>query len=198
MNGFSRRREKKKESIKQAALELFSAFGVQKVSIAEIAKKAYVSPVTIYNYFGSKDALLLDVISDVLDKNLQEITQIMESGLSVPEIIEKFIFEKTADLATINPEFLKLMLSNEPAIRQMIEDFAMNKYMPLLLGFIEKGKKEGYINKNISTETIIIYFNILKEAKYNQTELLIGNSQNDRLFKELATLFYYGLMGKPD
>ncbi len=98
----------------------------------------------------------------------------------------------------INPEFIKLMLSNEPSIRRMVEDFAMNKYMPLMLKFIEKGKKDGYINKNISTETILIYFNILKEAKYSQTDLLIDQNQDGRRYKELATLFYYGLMGKPD
>lgn len=62
----------------------------------------------------------------------------------------------------MNPEFIKLMLSNEPAIRQIVEDFALNKYIPLVLEFIEKGKKEGYINRNISNETILIYFNIFK------------------------------------
>jgi AcrR family transcriptional regulator len=198
MNGFERRKDRKKENIRQVALELFSSYGVQKVSIAEIAKNANVSQVTIYNYFGSKDGLLYDVISDVLDKYLQEFTQIMESGLPFPEIIDIFISEKTKDLAMMNPEFLKLMLSNEPVIRQTVEDFASNKYIPLVLEFIERGKKEGYINKDISNETILIYFTIFKEAKYNKPELFIGQNQSEQLYNELSTLFYYGLMGKPE
>ncbi|MBM4448805.1 MAG: TetR family transcriptional regulator, partial [Chloroflexi bacterium] len=40
MNGFERRKEQKKDSIRQAALELFQAYGFKKVSINDIAQKA--------------------------------------------------------------------------------------------------------------------------------------------------------------
>lgn len=198
MDGFERRKERKKENIRQAALGLFSTYGVQKISIAEIARKANVSQVTIYNYFGSKDGLLYDVISTVLDKSLEEYTDLFKSDVSVPEVIDIIITEKTKDVAMINPEFIKLMLSKEPMIRQMVEDFSINKYIPLMMEFLDKGKKEGYINKDISNETILIYINLFKQAKYNQPEMFLDHAQSDRLFKELTTLFYYGLMGKPE
>jgi AcrR family transcriptional regulator len=66
LDGFERRRERKKESIRRAALELFKINGIKKVSIAEIAKKAHVSPVTIYNHFGDKNTLTCDVIKQSL------------------------------------------------------------------------------------------------------------------------------------
>lgn len=50
MNGFERRKERKKESIRQAAMQLFMEHGMRKVSIGEIADKAGVSQVTIYNF----------------------------------------------------------------------------------------------------------------------------------------------------
>ena len=53
MDGFNRRKEQKKESIRRAALELFKVYGFKKVSINDIASKAGVSQVTIYNHFGS-------------------------------------------------------------------------------------------------------------------------------------------------
>ncbi len=58
MNGFERRRELKKKSILQAAYDLFSARGIKDVGIAEIAQKAAVSQVSIYNFFDSKENLV--------------------------------------------------------------------------------------------------------------------------------------------
>ena len=72
MDGFEKRREQKKKDILKAALSLFQQYGVQKVTISEIAKKANVSQVTIYNYFESKDNLLamfLNIMSIKFGKN---------------------------------------------------------------------------------------------------------------------------------
>ena len=57
MDGFARRKEQSKEDIRMAAWELFSQFGVDKVSMTDVARKAGVSQATIYNNFGSKEAL---------------------------------------------------------------------------------------------------------------------------------------------
>ena len=51
MDGFERRKEQKKESIRRAALELFQNYGFKKVSVNDIAERAGVSQVTIYNGF---------------------------------------------------------------------------------------------------------------------------------------------------
>lgn len=69
MNGFERRKEQNRESIMQAALELFKAYGFGKVTVNDIAYEANVSQVTIYNHFGSKEKLVREVIINLL-KNL--------------------------------------------------------------------------------------------------------------------------------
>ncbi|HYE12729.1 MAG TPA: TetR/AcrR family transcriptional regulator [Patescibacteria group bacterium] len=194
MDGFERRKERKKENIRQAAFELFSTYGVQKVSIAEIAEKAKVSQVTIYNYFGSKDELLRDVISTLQNKRLQEDTEVIESNLPFPEKIESFITEKTGELASLNSEFLKSIMSEDPAIRQMAEDFTKNKFIPLMLRLVEKGRAEGYINHNISNEAILLYINMFREGK--RSNAFLDLEQSKQLFKEIVTLFFYGIMGK--
>src|SRR3569833_4599456 len=53
-------------AIKRAALELFSARGFHAASIADIARRARVSKGLIYNYFASKDELLVAIIRDRL------------------------------------------------------------------------------------------------------------------------------------
>jgi len=194
MDGFERRTERKKENIRQAAFELFSVHGVQKVSIAEIAKKANVSQVTIYNYFGSKDELFRDVIHSLLNKRLQEDMEVIESDLPFPEKIRTYISEKTSELSAMNPDFLRSMKSEDPLIRQIAEDFTKNKYIPLILKLIEKGREEGYIHHHISNEAILIYINMFRKG--NRSDALLDFEQSKDLLKELVTLFFYGIFGK--
>ncbi|MFZ7104125.1 MAG: TetR/AcrR family transcriptional regulator [Peptococcaceae bacterium] len=194
MDGFERRTERKKENIRKTAFELFSTYGVQRVSIAEIAKKAKVSQVTIYNYFGSKDELLRDVILSLLNKRLQEDMEVIESDLPFPQKIETYISEKTSELSAMDPDFLRSMESDDPVIRQITEDFTKNKYIPLLLKLIEKGREEGYIQHDISNEAILIYINMFREGKHSAS--LLNFEQSRDLFKDLVTLFFYGIFGK--
>ncbi|MDF2945170.1 MAG: hypothetical protein K0S01_4028 [Herbinix sp.] len=194
MDGFERRKERIKENIRQAALELFSSYGVQKVSVSEIAKKAKASQVTLYNYFGSKDELLREVIMTVLDKNLQEYIKTINSDLPFPEKLKNFITERTSELAMLNTDFLKSMMSDDPIIRQLAEDFAKNKFIPLMLELIQSGKAEGYIQHTISNEAILLYINMFREGKHSDTFLKLESNQ--QLFKDITTLFFYGLIGK--
>lgn len=194
MDGFERRTERKKENILKTAFELFSTYGVQRVSIAEIAKKARVSQVTIYNYFGSKDELLKDAILSLLNKRLQEDMEVIESDLPFPKKIETFISERTSELSAMNPDFLKTMKSEDPTIRQIAEDFTNKRYIPLILKLIEKGREEGYIQHNISNQAILIYINMFREG--NRSDSLLNLKHSRDLFKELVTLFFYGIFGK--
>lgn len=193
MDGFERRKERIKENIRQAALELFSNYGVQKVSVSEIAKKAKASQVTIYNYFGSKDELLRDVILAGLDKSLQGYIETINSGISFPEILEKLITEKTSELAILNQDFVKSMMSEDPVIKQITEDFTKNKFIPMMLELIQKGKTEGYIHHNISDEAILLYINMFRESK--NSDSIIKMEHNQQLYKDITTLFFCGLIG---
>lgn len=70
MDGFEKRREQKKRNILEAALALFMEYGIQRVSITEIAKKANVSQVTIYTYFESKENLVRLVFKFYVDQSM--------------------------------------------------------------------------------------------------------------------------------
>src|SRR5690625_2379966 len=79
MDGFKKRTEQKKKDILDAALKLVIKYGIKKVSINEIAKDADVSQVTIYNYFGSKDQLIDEVIAYYINNLWIEYEEIIYS-----------------------------------------------------------------------------------------------------------------------
>ncbi|HET7628576.1 MAG TPA: TetR/AcrR family transcriptional regulator [Bacillales bacterium] len=194
MDGFERRRERKKESIRRAALELFSKHGVQKVSIAEIAEKANVSQVTIYNYFGSKDDLLRDVVQAFMDEIWKEYEELLKSDRPFPEKIKQLIVKEAKYAETINPDFLQAMMSDDPHIQQLFNNFYEKIYVPALMTFFDEGRKAGYVKQDISNEALLIYMNILKDGM--RPEMFSDQQQNVRLSKELIELFFYGLLEK--
>lgn len=61
----------RREKIRESALELFVEKGYSESSLQEIAERAEVTIPTIYNYFGSKSNLLLEIALD-RQKNLDE------------------------------------------------------------------------------------------------------------------------------
>ncbi len=65
---FKEIRESKKALIVNAAMELFANEGYHPASISKIAKNAGISKGLIYNYFESKEDLLLQIMTAGLDE----------------------------------------------------------------------------------------------------------------------------------
>ncbi|WP_181438538.1 TetR/AcrR family transcriptional regulator [Paenibacillus sambharensis] len=196
MDGYQLRTEKKKEKVRQAAIELFTSYGIEKVSLAEIAKKANVSPVTIYNHFGTKDELVKQVIRSYLQQEWEDrVAVTSQPGLSYPAKIERLIFETTDVSRKLSPDFLNALMQDE-GVRGVIEEL-YREYIPFMIGLLEEGKREGYIDPSISNESIMAYLNILQNAM-NQFEFSPDKEKNSKLAEDLSKMFFYGLLNRRD
>lgn len=193
MDGFERRKQQKKANIYRAALELFSKHGVKTVKINDIAREAQVSPVTIYNYYGSKTVLLRQVIFKYMEEQYDFYDQLLQKDIPFPEKIESIIFKKQETAKSLHPEFLRSVMSKDPEIRAFIEDFFQKKAIPMIMEIIQEGLDQGYIMPGISTRTIMYYINMFWET-INKLDIL--TEENRCIQMELSTLFFYGLMGK--
>ncbi len=196
VDGYQARTEKKKEQIRKVSLELFQEFGFDKVSLAEIAKKAKVSPVTIYNHFGTKDELIKDVLHTFLEKEWKNrIQTVHRDDLSYPEKVEKLILD-TGSVSGVNPDFLNKMLESDPELEQFIQDFFKDRIIHVI-NFFEEGKKLGYVHPDVSTEAIMVYLNILQNAA-KDIPFLNDSNQNSKLGEELSRIFFYGFLKNPE
>lgn len=59
-----RKKARRRDEIIAAARELFTLQGIDATTMAEIAAAAEVSAPTVFNYFGSKDGILIAMISE--------------------------------------------------------------------------------------------------------------------------------------
>lgn len=192
MDGFQRRRELKKQHILEAALALFMEYGIQKVSIAEIAKKANVSQVTIYNYFESKHNLINDVFYFYIEKASGDFEKVIHDTIPFPEKIKKLIFNKKEVAKQINEEFYQYLMKEYTKEGNFIEKLYVEKAIPYFLELLKEGKEQGYIDHNLSNEAIIFYLQMLKD--YIQREDIYQNILP--LTEDITNIFFYGIVGK--
>ena len=197
MNGFERRKEKNKESIRNASVELFKAFGFRKVSINDIASKAGVSPATIYNHFGSKEELVRDVVKRLMLDTMEKYWAIIESERPFLEKLELIIFDKTELSRQYEGELIQAVASNDPVIQEFVESL-YQQGVERQVNFLEEGKRLGYVNPELSQEAILLYFDILRKGFLAHPELFASPEHNAELVRDLASLYLYGLMGKRD
>ncbi|MCU9595030.1 TetR/AcrR family transcriptional regulator [Caldibacillus thermolactis] len=194
MDGFEKRREQKKRDILEAALALFMEYGIQKVSITEIAKKANVSQVTIYNYFESKDNLVRLVFKYYVDQIWNEQKQLLVNDLPFNEKIKKIIFNKGIAANQISEQFFQDFMKDYASGRSYVEEVYQKEALPLFIKLFNEGREQGYINSEVSDEAILFYLKMFQE--YLQREDV--GTMTLPIAEDLTKLFFYGITGRKE
>jgi AcrR family transcriptional regulator len=201
MDGFARRKEQSKEDIRKAAWELFSQFGVDKVSIADIAHKAGVSHATIYNNFSNKESLAREFVTNAVEELIRRAREILIPPKKFREKMTAFIQFISDTMASGRPSAAdsavfagSLDLQNDTEIRKLRSE-AQEKMTNLLLGLIQEGKQQRQVNPDLSEETLRIYFAAFMDI-FSNPQLQRRYSQHPGLVRELGSLMIYGLGGQ--
>lgn len=192
MDGFEKRREQKKKDIVEAALALFMEYGIQKVSISEIASKAKVSQVTIYNYFESKDNLVRFVFKFYVDQIWNEQKGLLESEHPFNEKIKGVIFEKGNRANQIGEKFFQDFMKDYASGQSYVEELYTKEALPLLMKLFDEGRVQGYIDSTVSNEAILFYLQMFQQ--YLQREDISHIVLP--IAEDLTKLFFYGIAGK--
>jgi AcrR family transcriptional regulator len=177
------------KSILRAAYDLFSARGTKDVSIAEIAKEAGVSQVSIYNYFQSKANLVRQAIFAFMNEKMEESEKILESELAFQKKLEKLFFISDEADRPSSPEFFLSAMGSDPLIQNMIEEYYHSRTEPFIMRLVGQGKKEGCIDPDLSDEAIRLYIGAIQNV-------LVQSSPSKKVRLDLDALFFYGLQGK--
>ena len=199
MDGFDRRKEQSRGKILNAAEALFVKHGINKVSVDDIAHKAGVSKVTIYNLFGSKENLVHDCRLTVINRiagHSRKILTWKKSYLEkVQDIIQYWIdISDKYNTEAISPELLG---SLEPQSDPEMKKF-QGEFQNLFLEFIQDGKKRGDLNPDISDEAASIYLEIFMQGIKASPEIHARFHSDPKLARDLFSLMLYGFSPIPD
>ena len=92
---------------------------------------------------------------------------------------------------------MQAIISEDPEIRHIVDSMYMTKIRQSIIDFYEEGQRQGYVNPELSTETIMRYLLIVRSGMAAESILSEDPEHNRKMMQELAPLFLYGIMGKP-
>ncbi len=90
---YKRKENKKhvKDNIKKATAELLAEKGYASISTRDIAKRADTALGQLTYYYKTKDALILEVIDEIIDEFISEIEQIADTSDNKIEDLRKYL-----------------------------------------------------------------------------------------------------------
>ena len=87
-----RKKRETRQTIRQAALQLFAERGFDAVTVTEVARVANVSQATVFNYFPTKEDLFYERMEDFEDELLAAV-RTRRPGESVLSAFRDFVLD---------------------------------------------------------------------------------------------------------
>jgi AcrR family transcriptional regulator len=148
------RAERKREAIVSAALGAFLEEGYGGAAMDAIAERAGVSKVTVYNHFGSKEALFTAVIGHALDQALDSTLREAQSRLaSTDDVRDALVSTARAWVSGVTkPEVLALRnlvtgeLNRFPELGAAWRDRGPGRFFPLVAEVLESFRERGELD----------------------------------------------------
>lgn len=195
MDGYQKRTEKKKAQIKQAAFTLFNKYGIEKVTMKDIADAANVSPVTIYKYFGNRDELLRTLSQDFLDQSYVFFKRLLEEEIPFTEKIDRLVDYSIRQKKMFNEDYFKKLYYGDPNYVRFTNEHYMKRVQDLMIELIRQGKDNGYVDPDLSDTSILLYTKAVIDA-FTDKDTALAIDEATRV--DLVNLYFYGLDGPRD
>ena len=161
-------RERKKsytrDRIQMAGLDAFTARGFENCTIDEIARAAGVGQGTVYNYFRTKEDLVVSFMVDMERQMLAEAATLARARGSVASILTRFIESQMALKAPHYP-FVRLFLAQLAGRATLADRWvgeASTALDPPLVQLFEKLQKRGLVRPDVDVTTLVGAFKVMQ------------------------------------
>ncbi|MFI3114893.1 MAG: TetR/AcrR family transcriptional regulator [Clostridia bacterium] len=182
----------KRELILNSAIEIFLEKGFENTTVTEIARHSGIGKGTVYEYFKSKDELILSCVSVMLDYFNKGFIEIMSKELSFREKLCEYF--KHADVLTAQASgCISLMMKNSSQAMFFMHDMIDKQRIYIksqLEVIIQKAIEKNEIRGDISLEALSSYIqmSILQILHANTND-----EKNENLIDEVLTIIFEGV-----
>ncbi|BCG58215.1 TetR/AcrR family transcriptional regulator [Paenibacillus sp. URB8-2] len=198
INGFEKRAAKIRRKIMKTTMEMLKTWEPKRMRIADIAKAAGVSQVTIYNYFGSKEKLLEQSFKDYIDQSIDGFEKFMQEKPSVKDFVKYSIDQEKAQYSVLSPSQIKELMVDDQEMFGYIQERYEKTVLPLIVRLVEEGKSRNEISPKISSNSVLIFMNMYMQSVGDLLEVARKQDNMDVFIEEMTHLFFYGLCGRED
>jgi AcrR family transcriptional regulator len=193
-NGFVRRKRRKRAQILQAALRLFERYGFKRVSIASIASEARASQVTIYNHFGSKEALIREALRAFLEDRLERYRSIISGPAAFREKLRRLIADKAGLMEQFRGELITAVYRDNPELIPYVEAIRRDIFESSTLPFLEEGRRLGCVPQDVGNEAMALYLEVIRTGFMGSPEILEKLASDSGLMNQVYSLILHGMI----
>jgi len=188
-------KQEKLESILDTAKKMFARYGLRKTSLDEVARMARVAKATIYNYFGSKDRVYLEVLRREMDEVVEKISSLVaQEALPGDKLIAfaraKFQYMRQAiNILNLDREGIEKLLPSAEDIRSEL----FKREVDIIRSILNEGVEKRVFQTN---NTLLTASAIAHGLRGFELNWLVQESEEkiDGYLDELMSILFYGLM----
>lgn len=148
--------QQRREKIIFTAFRLFCARGIEHVPLTEVAKASGVGETTIYRYFETKTALVLEAFVKLWDSIMSHVEESAESARDYPSLsgheqigvwLDAFqqLYQQNTDFILFSYEAKLYLLRHQVKLSRNQQDMLMQSIKEPCLNALEKGRADGSI-----------------------------------------------------
>lgn len=179
----------KKEAILKTTLQLVNKQGFHGTPMSQVAKEAGVAAGTIYHYFESKDQLICEVFSFIMNGVTETVRQHDRDDLPFKERFFK-LWQSLFGYYTSNPSVLVFFeqFINSPYSATLIGNEKYDKVRNMMVCFMNKGLEAGLL-KPMRAEVLgtLVLSNVISMSKIKSRGTL--NVSDDELTQVVQVLW---------
>jgi TetR/AcrR family transcriptional regulator, cholesterol catabolism regulator len=183
---------RRRREIFKAAVHLFLDKGFNETSMREIAEAAGMGKSTLYDYFSTKDDILLSVVEDELQNLTEKAKEISHQPLGAKEKFRQIIFNYLDYLVNNEVFYTKLSIEVQRLGQNKLVQVKAQRhaYQEAIRNVIDEGIQEGYFRPVDSLLVARIILAGLSPAVYTTRK----NSNRTQMMADAFDLILRGLL----
>lgn len=158
-----RNKQRVRERILTAAIELFKSAGYYQTTMDEIAERAEISRGTLFNYFPSKDSLLIPFVEDLFRTQIipavNAYLEEQHSTLQTLRFLFMTIHEHVLTIPSIEQAFKQEFLRSRGVDPKEFNN--NNEFLDILAAILRNGQQRGEVRTDTSAEKLARYIGVL-------------------------------------
>lgn len=184
-----------KSEILECSILNFTQFGSKRFTLDELASSLGISKKTIYKHFDTKEDLVTQSLSYLLDKYLVEIDGIVTNQKEDPIVKIILIYKKGFEyLKHFKPSFLFGIKKYYPKADKAFNDFSAQLVHGTILSLLMEAKKKGYLQDQVLPDLVCeLYFLRIDNIAFKNDNLFDLYS-NDVLLRHLIVFNLKGIV----
>lgn len=146
----------KRERILRAAVKVFARKGFYATRVSEIAQAAGVADGTIYLYFDNKDAVLVSIFEDRIQKLIAFLRAALEKETSFEARFRRVI-ELQLGLLEGQRDLAEVITVNLRQSSRLLKEYAaplFTQYLDVIAGVVREGQAAGVVRPDVSPRIV--------------------------------------------